>query len=410
MELSCNKCNTTTTIDCSFEIKTFVCPNCQSKFHKKDDGKYVCEKKLTFDWKEYDFKVGQKGAIKDVTYTITGIIVKKAHGSYLWKEYVLQDSSGNFAYLSEASGHWIFLTEIENKFDVTIRPSTIDHEDITLNIFEYTDTQIVSAQGFFDFKLPQSNIYITEFINPPYIISFEKVENLETAFFGEHISKTDIQKAFQFPHMPPKHGTGAVQPFYFDVKNMAIVFCCISIFIFLSNWYIYKDRAQKNVLYKEFALNEYLGKDFVSPTFSLTGGSAPLTISLSSAVDNSWTNVQIALVNEITNEVFFASKDIEYYHGYTDGESWTEGSNAEEFNICGVSEGKYHLTITPQKAPEDLANNSLQVNVVWNSPSMINVWIPIIIMLVIIIIAFIAERKFEENRWIDSNYSPYHKE
>ena len=410
MELSCNKCNTSTTIDCSFEVKTFVCPNCQSKFHKDNDGKYVFEKKLTFDWKEYDFKVGQKGTIKNVSYTITGIIVKKAYGSYLWKEYILQDDSANFAYLSEATGHWIFLKEIENKFDVSKRPSLIYHEDLTLNIFEYTDTKIVSAQGFFDIKLPQANIYITEYINPPYIISFEKVEHQETAFLGEHISKSDIKKAFQFQHMPPQYGTGAVQPFAIDVKNLAIIFCCISILIFLSNWYIYKDRSQKNVLYKEFAFNDYVGKDFVSPSFTLEGGSAPLTIALSSAVDNSWANVQIALINESTNEAFFASKDIEYYHGYTDGETWTEGSNAEEFNICGVSEGKYHLTITPQKAPEDLVNNSLQVNAVWNSPSMINVWIPIIIMLIVIVIAFILERKFEENRWIDSSYSPYHKE
>ena len=62
----------------------------------------------------------------------------------------------------------------------------------------------------------------------------------------------------------------------------------------------------------------------------------------------------MALVNENNGEEVYASKDIEYYHGYTDGENWTEGSNSEDFNLCGVAAGKYHLTITPSKAARRL--------------------------------------------------------
>jgi hypothetical protein len=49
-------------------------------------------------------------------------------------------------------------------------------------------------------------------------------------------------------------------------------------------------------------------------------------------VDNSWANVGLGLVNEKTNEIVYASKDIEEYHGYEDGENWSEGRRDESFN------------------------------------------------------------------------------
>jgi hypothetical protein len=70
---------------------------------------------------------------------------------------------------------------------------------------------------------------------------------------------------------------------------------------------------------------------------------------LYSNVDNSWANVELSLINEKTNETEYTSKDIEEYHGYEDGESWSEGSKNEEFNFCGVAPGKYHFTISAQK-------------------------------------------------------------
>jgi Domain of unknown function (DUF4178) len=407
MEFSCYQCNALTALNVSFEVENFVCPKCQSLYCRDNYGQYKFEKKLAFKWEEFELQVGQKAILKAIEYTITGIIIKKAHESFNWKEYVLLDQLGNFSYLSEADGHWIFLKEIENKYDISKHPDFLSHDDIEMDLYEYTDITIVSAQGFFDFEIPTGKVHMTEYINPPYILSFEKFKDKEHAFLGEHISKTEVKKAFKSSYMPAQFGTGLVQPFLIDVKNMAIIFCLIAISIFVSNWYIYKDRSEKNVLYKEFSFSEYSNKDFVSPSFTLEGGSAPLTISVNSQVDNSWASVQIALINETTNDEFYASKDIEYYHGYTDGESWSEGDNSEKFNICGVSEGKYHLVITPQKAPEDRLNNFLKVNVFWNSPSMINVWIPIVIMLIIVVIAFFLERDFERKRWLDSDDSTY---
>jgi hypothetical protein len=149
----------------------------------------------------------------------------------------------------------------------------------------------------------------------------------------------------------------------------------------------------------QYAGPYFTSKEYVSPSFELKGSSAPLQISVSSNVNNSWANVQIALVNENTNEEIYASKDIEYYHGYTDGENWTEGSTSEDFNICGVGAGKYHLTITPSKAPEDVVNSLISVKANWNAPSNRNIYMVFIFMAIVAVGMYYWSKYFENKRW-----------
>ena len=200
---------------------------------------------------------------------------------------------------------------------------------------------------------------------------------------------------------------GAIQPFAINLYNAAIVFCVISILILVTQLFVNQNRTETHVLSKEFSFAEFDSKDFVSESFTLEGGSAPITISVHSDVDNSWANAQIALVNETTNDEIYASKDIEYYSGYTEGESWSEGSNSESFNLCGVPAGQYHLTISSMKAPEDVTSDFIKVKAVWSEPSSRNIWIVLICMIVVLVGLFYLERNFEERRWADSSYSEY---
>lgn len=406
MKIPCYHCDTTTVLEVDFEVKNFVCPVCHS-LYSADNGDFRLASKFNNKNPYVGLKLGEKGIIRGISYTITGILVKKAYGSYYWNEYILRDTTGGFMFLSESDGHWILLKEIEDKFVVTHHPKYLDYGEISMNLYDYTDVEIVSAQGFFDFEIPKKKVHTIEYINAPYIISIEKIDNTETAFFGEHISKREIKKAFPAFTLPYQSGTGLVQPFYFQVRNSAIIFCVIAILILVSHWQIYKDRVEKNIINTDFSFQDYNNKEFVSPSFVLEGGSAPMTVALHSAVDNSWANVQVALINEQTNDEVYANKDVEYYHGYTDGESWSEGDTSEDFNICGVKAGKYHLTITPQKAPEDAANNSISVKVVWSEPSMRNAWLIIIGMGVLTVAIYYLNLNFERKRWAESDHSPY---
>jgi hypothetical protein len=397
MTVPCYNCDTTTTLNVSFEVTTFACPNCTSVYkNAKDVGLKFYNKCKPYSFTE-KLEIGKIASFDNEEYTITGILIKKNKG-FEWAEYILEGKQGDYLYLSEAAGHWIILSEIEFDKKVGGHPLTVEHEEIIYDRYDYYYPTLIAAQGYFDFDIFEK-MELIEYINPPLMISFEKFGHEQTAFLGKHISKSEIKKAFGTSNLPTKKGIGQVQPFVFNIRNLALTFCSIAVLILITNWYLNKDRIEKNVLNTEISFDKFINKDFITPSFNLVGSSAPLSLKVHSNVDNSWANVQVALINETTGEEIYANKDIEYYHGYTDGENWTEGGPSEEFNICGVPAGKYHFAITPMKAPEDIQNQTVQIQASWSSPSLRNVWMVFLFMAVFVIGMYYLGKNFEERRW-----------
>jgi len=397
MTVPCYNCNKTTTLDVHFEVTIFACPHCALVYKKTKDGQL----KFRDKFKPYNFtekfEIGKTATFDNQEYRVTGILIKKNSG-FEWTEYILEGKKDEFLYLSEASGHWIVLNEIQFDKKVGNHPLTLEYEEVIYDRFDYYYPTLITAKGFFDFDI-YDKIELIEYINPPLMLSFEKSGHEQTAFLGKHISKSDIKKAFGVSSLPSKKGIGQVQPFIFNIRNLALTFCTVAVLILITNWYLNKDRVEQNVLNTEIPFDQFTTKDYVTPSFTLNGSSAPLTVRVHSNVDNSWANVQVALINETTGEEIYANKDIEYYHGYTDGENWTEGSTAVKFNICGVTAGKYHLAITPMKATEDLQNQNVQIQATWSSPSNRNVWMVCIFMIIFFFGMFFLEKNFEERRW-----------
>lgn len=397
MTVPCFNCNTTTTLEVNFEVEVFACPACNYVYKNKEGAGlslYMKSQPCSF---ENTFEIGKTAVFDNVDYQVTGLVIK-SHQSFEWREYILQSKDGSFLYLSESDGHWILLNEITYDTKVGNHPLTVQHNEITYDRYDYYYPKVVASKGFFDFDI-YKNVELIEYIHPPFLLSFEKVGHQQTAFLGKHISNRGIKKAFATTSLPTKIGIGQVQPFLVNVRNTALIFCGIAFLILITHWFLNNDREEQKVLNTDISFDQYSKKDFITPSFELKGSSAPLTIQLQSNVDNSWANVQVALVNEQNGDEVYANKDIEYYHGYTDGENWTEGDTAEEFNICGVAAGKYHLAITPMKATEDTQNQKVHIQASWSSPSTRNVWMIYIFMTVFVIAIYFIEKSFEEKRW-----------
>ncbi|WP_298156613.1 DUF4178 domain-containing protein [Flavobacterium sp.] len=400
---NCTKCGVSTELNLSFTADSFACPGCGSHY-TLDKGEWVFRNMFKTKPTETALKVGAKGVLKGISYTVSGVIVKCAYRNFFWNEYILQDGKGNFRFLSEADGHWIFLEEIPEVFKISNHPKTIEYKGQVYDLYDYTTTHIAGAAGFFDFRLSDDGIQMDEFINPPYIISVESMNGKTSTYFGEHINPREVKKAFDLPYIRSRVGIGLVQPQPVDTRLMAMIFCVSIILMFITHVFIYSGQSEQSVLNTALVPDS---KDFTSPSFELKGGSAPLSVFVNADVDNSWANIQVALVDEKTSDEVYASKDVEYYHGYTDGENWSEGSTGDRFNICGVSAGKYHLVITPQIAADNFSTKSVSVRAVWNEPSTRNVWLPAIFMGVIVLAFFYYNKNFETRRWADSANSPY---
>ncbi|MFD2892466.1 DUF4178 domain-containing protein [Flavobacterium chuncheonense] len=364
-------------------------------------------KKNNYVPKDILLKIGTKGVIEGETYEIVGLIVKKAHAIYYWREYTLMSKTGKIKYLSESDGHWILLEEVNESYNTTRKYRKISHRDMSYYLYEYTDSFIDLVYGFYEFEVPNKPVKVIEYINPPFIVSIEKINNEETTYFGRHVSSKEIKKAFNLNITPTKSGVGLIQPFLFNIYYTLIIFLTAGLLILGTYIFQNQNRTVQNVLYTSLNFDEFKNKDYISPSFELNGSPAPLKILANSNVDNSWANVQVSLVNEATNDEEFTQKDIEYYHGYTDGESWSEGSTSKTFNFCGIAQGKYHLVITPMKQDTDFSNKEMKIRVVWNESSAWNFMWSLIILASIFAIVFFLKKNFEQRRWENSNFIPY---
>lgn len=409
MIFTCSNCQTSHSFNIDFDVVEYICPGCRSEYEFKN-GKQLFLRKgrdrsnITF---EETLKVGNKGTLKGIEYTVIALVLKEVYAQAQWAEYTLMNAKGEIVYLSECNGHWIFLKEVRTDLIIKKRPKQIKYNDIDFYLFEYSNVGIELAKGVFDYAVPNDKIRVTEYINPPFIMSFEKHSTFYSEFFGEHISAREIRNGFNCS-VPYRSGVGAIQPFYVNVKNTWIILCVTALLILGTHFAIYKNQSDQNIVNESIPFSK-TSNEFISKSFELKGGSAPLGIKVASNVDNSWANVQLVLVNEKTGEERYASKDIEYYHGYADGEQWREGSTGESFNICGVPEGKYHLVISAQKAPNDLSNRSVQVRATWNQASSRNLYMVFIFMAVFGAIVYYGEVLFERYRWSESDYSPYNE-
>lgn len=347
MYYTCPLCKTENKIDADFQATEYICRSCSNLIDiQKNTSTKVVKKPI----ENVVLEIGQKGIIDYTEYTVTGIIIRKYGSTIFWREYYLKDKKGEDAFLSESDGHWVFLHSI-NAMDVKKKQNGKAAELYERNYrwYETTECTIHAAAGFFEDRLDFGLATYREYVNATQMISNEQSKGSNEYFFGRHISKYKVKKAFGIQNLPNYSGIGIVQPFYFNFKQAVNILAVAALIISLLQLYVVVSRTNKSVFSQEINFADVRNKEMVSKSFELSGGSAPLNVEVSSNVDNSWANVGLGLVNEKNSEIVYASKDIEEYHGYEDGENWSEGSKNETFNFCGVPSGKYHFIISAEK-------------------------------------------------------------
>ncbi|WP_246008756.1 DUF4178 domain-containing protein [Chryseobacterium lactis] len=327
-----------------FTVKEFICSHCDNLI---EVGKITPKKLVKKPLENVVLEVGRKGIIDDTEYWVINIVIKKYGSDVYWREYALKDKAGNDAFLSESDGNWVFLQQLEFAFKES--KFYAEHEGRKYRWYETTPCSTYAATGFFEEKANFALVSYKEYVNGTEMISREQYGNSPQYFKGHYISRSAIRKAFGVKDLPSSLGIGIVQPFPYNLRQCTNIMAIVALLICLLQLYVVTSRTNQTVFEQTIKFTDVTDKELISNSFSLSGGSAPLKVNAFADVDNSWANVGISLVNEKTNEVIYASKDIEQYSGFEGGESWSEGSQNEDFNICGVAPGTYHFQISAEK-------------------------------------------------------------
>jgi hypothetical protein len=416
---------------CKHEIRLYdpagsefcVCPNCHSFLRFIADDFAKNEKQVPPIKQQPVILLGSEGVLKNVSYKVIAYSEKKEYSNpFAWREYLLYNYEKGYANLAEYDGHWSlvagknFYPELDglgkNNWDF------IEYDGIAYSIYNKYTAVVTALLGEFDWDALSEKPKTTEFIAPPYIIFKEQDKpgtNHAELYLGEYTEAAEIAAAFKvdIKRFPAKIGIGANEfsRHYSRWYTVSRVTGILIVALLAIQLIIMFCKPEKVLLEHDFAISYDTTKvtddfkSFATPQFKIADASSAVEVDVGSAVDNNWLEATITLVNEQTNQTWEVTEGIEYYHGYEDGENWTEGSQQTTVLLSAIPAGTYHLNVYP--ASGDRYRNNLRIRVTANITLWMNLFLTCLALCIYPFYCWVHMRNFEKQRWMNSDYSPY---
>lgn len=358
---------------------------------------------------------GSTGLLQGNTYEVLGFTQKEEKNIYKsrWREYTLYNPRTGYAYLSEYDGHWIFLKECADSPVLLHQKEKVftfkKREFLLFNTYKYN---VVSARGEFPYHVfDNGETNCSEYIHPPeiWIQEIDRKEGIRW-FNGHHIPPGEIKKAFSATYIPLRVGVGALQPGslnnYQVFRGSFIAVLLLLLFHVLTNM-----GKKEQVLFDQFynfpdSVNTL---QIVTPHYELDKRRSNLRFDITADVSNSWFELNATLVNTKTGKQYSMEKGVEYYYGYSGGESWTEGSNREVAYFTRVPSGTYFLEMAGIREGGVNRASHFSIKITYDVPSMRNLWIVLIIFLAWPLVKLVMIHYTETARWRHSPYAEDHK-
>lgn len=405
--IKCNYCNLESPLFDPQNVEIFFCPKCNcihSKNHSDYD-KIAKNKKPPFNPLIPLYSVA---IIEEVKYTVISAILKQEKGDKYarWEEYTLMCDTKEFVYLSHYNGHWIMLEEWKEPKNYAPKCKEFVGDDGDNYVFfsSYQPLTINALGEFSEDVINSKGKIIQEFINPPYIFSIEANGSNRTTYAGEYIKQNELAKLFPDLSLalPPREGVGSCQPFYFGINprrfyelSVILILIFIPYLIFFSS-----PSDSSNLVSIETRLTDSIRtQELVSPSFQLKGTLPQvLRMELYSSVENDWVSAEVELVNEKTGEEKAFFNDIEYYSGYDDEGSWSEGSTKKTAYLNSIDPGLYHIEATISGSSSNrFTTYSLQVFA--DTPTTSNYLVLMGILTGICVLIYFVNKNFENRRY-----------
>jgi hypothetical protein len=389
--------------------ETIVCGKCYAILALRDD-------RLGLIWAQPDaitrsvgdgpLQIGDQGTLRGRSLEVIGI-VKRRDGADAWYEYALADAGGNVSWMWVDQGH--FSVSVAEGHDCVTRDV---HQNYVfrrhkLALYNRGTAYFVGAAGEFPFRLdPREASAITDYMAPPYVASYES----RTWWVFEYIPYAEARRAFPKVGSPPE-GIGINQPPTFESRRrgIGIVTVVAIILLFLIHGAGRAGGSSTPLLAAQLDLTARDAPFQVVGQFQLTRRWNALTLQISSPVYNSWTDLQLALVDDTSGRSYWTGAGVEFNTGVDSGGAWTEGSQFSSTVIRSIPAGSYTLlaksatgTWSSGKAPI-----SASVRLIDAGTPVGNLLLELLLILVSAALFFRRSYRFEVERWSMSDFSPY---
>ena len=244
-----------------------------------------------------------------------------------------------------------------------------------------------------------------DFICPPYLLSQEVTSTESVWSAGEYLEPEEVWTAFALPGAPPaKVGVAAAQPNPWAGQLPAIWAAfglaaagCVGAYLFFAT--LAGGRVVYNGSFAVAAADAQRSR--VGDVFEVPGRTSNLEVTVETNLDGQWAYVSMALIDADTDKALDFGRELSYYHGYEDGESWSEGSARETFYVPSVPAGRYYLRVEPETDSPAL---NVSVGLKRDVPLKRLPLIAVVLLLLPAIWAGMRHDSFENTRWMDSDH------
>ncbi|WP_428264951.1 DUF4178 domain-containing protein [Haliangium sp.] len=419
--VTCSNCGGALELQAPDRTERVACPYCGA-IHDCDHGVLALIQAAQEHKAAPLIPLGSKGQFEDRTFTLIGFMersVNNTYGRFAWGEYLLYEPELGFRWLVENDGHWSYVKPVppgevvtsSNMGSVLVSGDTATYDGKKFKLFQADRARVDYVVGEFYWKVAAGDTVNTaDFVHPPEMLSCE-ISPAELHWsVGTYMTQSEVDA--RFPDYTPAEqfvvGVAPNQPFrhraayliWFGMLALAIG----AIYMASSS------RSNKQVFHqaidiapKADAAAAAKPEIFFSQPFQLSGGEN-LRIDAHGSADNSWIYAECDLYNQDTGLVMAFDLPMEYYHGYTAGESWAEGSNRVTRYLSAVPAGTYILRLAVERSS-------------WKKPDRIGLfitegvlraraWLLLLLGISIIpIVVAIKHLRFERRRWSESDYA-----
>lgn len=358
--------------------------------------------------------LGSQGMLEGHEAEVIGFLVKEAKADgvpYAWREYLLAGANGSYRWLTEYDGHWNVAEVLSRHPAAGAAMADIHYAGQRYRHFATSQAQVVQVAGEFTWRVQRGETSaIADYVAPPLLLSRERSSKEVSWSLGHYVEPEVVRAAFRLPAaLPEPSGVYANQPnpweethgrvcktFWLAALAAVVVH---GLLLFLAGGQILL-RDQLNFL------PEKEDETLVTRSFEIQGKARKLVVRNATDLNNNWIGLNIDLVNKTTGAAWPAARELSYYTGVDDGESWSEGNRNDEVVFVDIPPGTYYLAIDagfPDEAPRRVRST---VEVATGAAGWSNLVLLLVFLALFPIFTRLRRGAFEIRRWLESDHAP----
>ena len=356
--LACSGCGAPLTVRAPGHSLSVACGSCGAVLDAKDPKFQII---ASFE-KRTKLKplipLGTRGKLRGETFEVIGFLVRqvKIEGeTFAWSEYLLFNPFQGFRWLTEYQGHWISTKAASGvpKADPSGGEGAVSYLGASFRHFQMAEAETIYVLGEFPWRVQTGErVVVEDYISPPRILSCEVTPEERTWSVGEHVGGEQIWKAFSLPGSPPPPegvGVAELSPYALQGRTMLWLSLAFVVAAFVLQLFFSMVSQDRVVYTRQFNYVRGQGSPSVATEpFELTGRRSNVLVGIATTVSNQWAYFNLALINEATGQGLDFGREVGFYAGVEDGESWTEGNRNDSAYLSSVPSGRYYMLITPE--------------------------------------------------------------